>query len=211
MSEVVEHLRDIRGLDNDNIIGYHGTSLEAIGYMIKNKILLGRTYDPKHGYDSRRGALSFYPLKLKFEKHLLEKTFLNEPEILERIGIYAETIAMRHSFLTQLGFSLDNEEMDYDAVILTHLANPDYQDIFKKYIGEGFSRRVLSSAIFTARKRKGFILGLDRGLLDRFDLEEGDKDEGDLRIHCLYGLSYELISGIVPMGDVEEEYLDGLE
>ena len=69
----------------------------------------------------------------------------------------------------------------------------------------------MSSAIFTARKRKGFILGLDRGLLDRFDLEEGDKDEGDLRIHCLYGLSYELISGIVPMGDVEEEYLDGLE
>lgn len=211
MNEVVEHLMKAYDTRMEECVGYHGTSLEAVEYMVENGALLGRTFQSDRLVESRLGDFSFHPIKGKVG-HALEDTFLDLDEAFERVVDYALINARKHAFLKTMGFDISDEVRGYDATILTDsFYNREQETMFDTYVGEGFSKQKLRTAVSFARDRRGFVLGLDEKIVSRYDLLEGDENEGDLCIHCPDGLPYRLVSVIIPMGGIEEEYLLGLE
>lgn len=75
---------------------------------------------------------------------------------------------------------------------------------------KGYSEDFIQGLIHQALSRKGFVVGLDKSILDKFKVEPGDRDHGDLKINCPDGLDIKFINSITPCGPVEKEFLKEL-
>ncbi len=199
------------GLDNDEgSIGYHGTSLEALEFLIKEGYLPGGTGTNLKETDVQHGDLHFFPLKSKFASHAQVGTFPDESEILDDVAIYAEGIAGEHYLLRKLNFDLSDQKHGYMARILARRSyDLDYQEAYTQMLLEGVDKKVLDAAIEGASKRKGVVIALSMQLLETYTPVDGDP--GDLKIHFPKGLDLNGISGIEPMSTDEYDYLDRLQ
>ena len=200
--ERIKHIVQLfeTGLDSEDCVGYRGTSLESMEYIVNNGVLLGRLYGASR-------EIYFFPFKSKFQNHPLRDTFPDEHDVIERTSQYAGQNAESHYLIRLLDLDIENAK-DYVESLM--LSEGDYfmDEILKKHPKLGFRRSNLLKIIHEAEKRKGFILGLNSKVLQSFKIMGScDIKEGDLKIVCPNGLPYKYLSGIEPLGQEEWDYL----
>lgn len=206
--ERVKKLIDLfeMGLDSDDCIGYHGTSLEAIEFMIENGQLPGGKFGHIDSDDSWLYFSPKEPMRDDYKGRGLDQ--------LEDAKGYAEDIAQGHSLLKQLGLDIGNKDFEIKA---RHLATNDPNDLndpdaeYNFFLGLGIEKKLLDKSIKKARKQKGVVLGLSKKGLSDQTILPGDKGGEDMRVHVPNGLSIDFLSGLEPLGDEEWDYFEKLQ
>lgn len=195
------------GLDSNDCIGYHGTSLEAVEFMIENGHLPGGKFEH---IDSMENWLYFSP-KYPMRSDYKEKA--SNP--IEEAKGYAGYIAGSHFLLRELGLDIDNQEFENKARnLVADTPNDMFNDpeaehrFFQKM---GINRESLDLLIKKARKRKGLVLGLSEERMSFQIILPGDAGGEDMRVHIPDGLGVDFLSGLEPVGDEEWEYFEKLQ
>ncbi len=193
-----------RGLnDSENCIGYHGTSVEAINYLLKNGCLPGRRDSETENKSlPQKGDFYFMPIR----EHLLGLQEFKREETQDPTKYaenYAHFISAGDYFLTNLNLDIENQEYISFSRRFLFDDDPEAEEFF---LSKGFSKQLLDSAAREAKKRKGVIIGIHKNALDKYVPKYGDGGD-DLRFSLpSEGLSYEYLSGIEPLGQEEWDY-----
>ena len=142
--ERIKHIVQLfeTGLDSEDCVGYHGTSLESMEYIVNNGVLLGRLYGASR-------EIYFFPFKSKFQNHPLRDTFPDEHDVIERTSQYAGQNAESHYLIRLLDLDIENAK-DYVESLM--LSEGDYfmDEILKKHPKLGFRRSNLLKIIHEA-------------------------------------------------------------
>lgn len=213
--EVITHLSTVaergRVLPTDaHHGGIHGTSIEAIKYVIDNGVLPGRiAHDRRMHYEP--GDISFYPTRELAELAKQHHVYVppDSDRQLEDVVDYARLITEEHGLLTKLGYNIGNPEAT-DAVRSLVL-----DDIRTYFLDQGKTQEEIDDAIQAVSPLRGFLIGFSPEIQSTpgITFTHGDADgrEGDLNMRTNgRGLPYRYISGIEPLGPVEKAYLEGL-
>jgi hypothetical protein len=213
--EVEEHLVEVfeKGLEDEECIGYHGTSLEAVEYMLEHGHLPGSCEaDSEYGYE--KGSLFFYPRKAAFPDYPGSENFFdNDEDAIRDTKVYADIIARFHYIVKALGLDLGNPEHQYLGRVLGEGDSPEAEEIIAKLITErGKTRQEIKDILRDAQKRKGVVISLDKKILEKHKLGAGDDSLAgqDLRVICPEGLDFMNISGLEPAGQEEWDFFKTL-
>jgi hypothetical protein len=211
------------GLDeDDNTVGYLGTSLEALGIALQTGFLPAAT---KHvfGKDSSDQGLVFNGVSAQI-RHLQYLKEISHSNAIDSSKVFAEMHGESHRLLALLNIPW-SQEMTLTAEELFIASLPLKKDrTFKAYlqmdhIAESVSilRKVrvfndeeLRNAILTAQKRKGIVIGIKKIVLDKYKIEDLHPEKGFFLDTGSKGLPIEDMSGIEPLGQEEWDFLEGL-
>lgn len=219
-----------RSLRVKGCIGYHGTSLETVEYLLKHGVLPGHTNSsdslllPREFYFNPR--LHKFPLThpLFTKSSWLEmrrlfslkdgRCSINDRSLIEDCISHANMISPSHYFLKNLGLRIDDGEYDYQArIMLSSLddsqlpgKDKEAEEYFLRFRDLGFSEKELFRLINKARQRKGVVMGLSSRLLQSYVVEEGH-DAFDVKITVPEGLDGSFLSAIRPLGNQERAFL----
>lgn len=224
--EVIAHLRTIAGrgpvrLDDLRHGAVHGTSVETLLLAKNSGVIIGYSHDKPLG-QYRRGDLSVYPTPQLINKidHLTDPSIREQlveypNEAITYAKTYAERAAQRHALLTNLGIPISDQTAEIQALRLIEGegGHPRTTAYTRGYFLKTYSHEVLEAALQKALLRKGFLLGISPEITTTpsITLQEGDRGSSDIRITTNgHGLPYLLISGIEPLGPIEEEFLNNL-
>ena len=198
-------------------VGYHGTSIESIDYILQHGKLPGTTYDTYPGQEDnpQEGDIYFVPSG-NFPVRRLPELEDVADDILGRTSVskYAWTVALGHGFCSKLNISIENCARAYSFID----ALKNYGDKFRAKEEEyvffqnisGRSREEIDVAVEVALQRKGVILGLDKKALSKFRFSYGDQGD-DFRVSTnIEGLALKYLSSIKPLGEVERKYFEDL-
>lgn len=194
-------------------IGYHGTSIETMLVVIDTGFVPCRTAGKE--FWLRNGDLSFFPVKSKFPSHKNFDDFPNEGEVIDSTHGYANDIALEHYFHRITGMDLKKPYHEV-RLCLSPKYRPDSNHHFMKYLKRRLKEKMPTAEevyriLDESRERKGLIIGLREAVLENYKLLDGDYGEGDLRMRCPGGLDYRLITGIIPLGEHEKKFIEGIE
>ena len=191
------------GLDSNDIIGYHGTSLEVVKEMIdtgKIKGGYGGHFENEIGILPKQLSIFLKNAKVKLVSDV--EGHLDDPSLRAAAG-YAKVNAVHHRAMVALGYSLDDrgkyslvgdENLQDDLLIAGKLT--------KKEI------RVIRNTYTKARKMHGVVFGLHKDALTDFDLrpvKESD-EKGERIIVCPNGIDLRYLIGLEPEGQEEWNY-----
>jgi hypothetical protein len=203
-----------------DVIGYHGTSLEAVKQAIKTGRFVGA--DPVHKL-SEKGDLFFVPVVGRIPGGWFKRTVNPDNEEDMEFGMakdYAENTAQIHFVMSELGIPLSNKKAEqYVYEIIFHTENktgidlrtirfPEQNKIraFLDRYGEERLRDLAEKSL----QRKGVLLTIHASVLHRYGLGVGDAG-GDARIvPGPRGLDLRYISGIKALDPFAEEFLKRL-
>ena len=210
------------GIDSKRVVGYHGTSIESLYFIIDRGYLPGGEF---HLYGNKR--LLFICPNNKLIHLTADKGFSEDPY--KMASSYASIIARVH-FIWSEANPKWREEDDKDKVSyeINHIAagilnddqpglkpkslslTPEAQESTSYLINKyKLSRDYLYQLYIESLKRQGVILGLSPDIVD-LELVPGD-DGQDIAIVCPQGLNLKYIEGIEPNGNFEFECLEGLQ
>lgn len=153
-----------RNLEHPDIVGYHGTSLEALEYLRDYGVLA-------RGKGSVPGAIYFYPVPGKFPKMPAVYNVSTAAEAVEETQDYADQLARDHHLLRLLGLSLNRREIVKRAADITaRWYYPDgrgeqwlpkeYTNGVQYFASAGIALEPLEAAAKKAILRKGVVLAL---------------------------------------------------
>jgi hypothetical protein len=174
------------GLDGENIIGYHGTSIEAIWYLAQKGNLPANGRHP--------GKLYFYPLQDEdIEKQQYEAS------------VYSRWNAWKHYIIQKLPFTPNHEDIcnfrDIELEELPHL----HAQCKAHNISEQQIARWLGEAL---EERNGVIITLSHQVTPVFDVKIPSQNEKYERyIDVPQGFPIQYIAGIEPLGQYEWQAL----
>ncbi len=187
------------GLDReDEAIGVHGTSIEAIMYLAEHGKLPPGARTP--------GEFYYYPLGKGFDAVDRAKK------------IYADWNVMKYYISSKLPFKLDKglyEELS-QFILLNGDSKEDYPKLLRMCNRHGITERQLSAWGEEARSqgRKGVVILLSKDILkDGYKVSE-DKtgsDDNEARFSIKRGLPLKYIIGIEPVGNYEYKKLEELQ
>lgn len=199
------------GLDLDACVGVHGTSLEAVRYLLAHGHLPGTT--TPMGISRGMKDLSFFPVRRHFEDKEGFEDIQSDEKILKGAREYASLIAAKHYILDMLGLDIGNEENMSVASVLADLeTHPEEMRKTREFLKtRGLRLENLEPLRTRAQERQGVIFGLHPDILEQFPILPGDPDECDRRIHCPDGFGIQLIKGMEPIGEDEFEYLEHIQ
>lgn len=199
--------------DTSRVVGFHGTSLEAVKQLITTGNLPANTIEDRRHIEV--GDLFFVPIQDRFP-NFPTIGFMEDP--LAEAVVYANLIAKRHFLMVKLGLDFTNLEQYSLALELAAV------DKILRPLGkaleicqrDGFNipenifnmpRTDLQVIIDDSDTKRGVVLGLSESILDHFQPEPGDSGGmfGDMKINCPEGLSYEFIKGIKVLGVKESD------
>lgn len=116
-----------RQVPPEQILGYHGTSCEALDVAKKSGKLTGLTVHMNMlNLPFKKGDLFLYPLS---EQHRLSKMRIPAEKVFELVQEEARTIALRHALLKRLGLTI-GEVDPYIRSITSILADDAAHGIF---------------------------------------------------------------------------------
>lgn len=209
-----------KGLDDEEIIAYHGTTLSAIKKVIE-------TGGIPTGSEGEQDYIYF--VRLDDEKETDKFEDQSHADYCRAAAeSYAALISQRMEIMEQIGQEIQ-ENPDYFTALreflvvnnmiindkiteqeLFRYCHPDYLAAMKGIIELiGFPK--LKEVLISAVSKKGVIIGLNRKI---FDLEPESVyhtgDEG-WRVHVPQGLSMDYFSGLGPVGQDEYEYFEKLQ
>ena len=213
-----------QGLDSEQIVAYHGTSLQTLKTIIEtgkqsSDNLVELSQIPQH---YRLGDVCMYPINgkatLPFVINLLE-----EEQALEGAGIYAEVAAREHTLAEKLGLDpfkaryelfgnyIEEAGDDYiDCSISTVNNVAFFSYLAYKATGRKYERTEILQLMKELEQVQGVVLGYSQQALDRGDplpiTEGGDEDSG-VR---LVNVSIDSIMGIEVLDQVSWDFLNSL-
>lgn len=196
------------GLRAPTGIGYHGTSLEAIQYLIEQGNL---------PTDELLPDFFFYPSRVRFRDHPLSASFRADEEVLKEAVRIAKGHGFTRRFQQLTGVELEGEEW-YDFYDLTAgLDDLDWDWREDMELRRGFSYlglhfRDVEDARRLAARRRGVIIVPGREALNLHTLDEDFFPDGEWSLMFVtpQGLSYRGIVGIKPLGPEEKEFFENL-
>lgn len=204
-----------------NRIGYHGTSLQTIEYVLEEGILPGGSIENPQRESAVAASLNkvhFYPIKEAMQLHRRTRYFLSEREAFQKASEYAGDIAKVHSVLSAFDIPLTDGAAQTRAMIMTGFAEPStgqYQEAFAEFlaVNRSVSEKALrETLIFAMENAKGIVLGIDRAALDGSVVNMSKGEEvAELVMDIPHGLSHRYIASIDPQGNLEYEFLDDLQ
>lgn len=213
-----------RGLDSEEIVAYHGTSLQVLEIIMKTGIQPGTTYHHEAEQihlSVRESDVFVYPIegRTRLQAHLgnhIEKTAL------WHVKSSAEDVASAHYFFTRVSMgilSLD-DLCHRDPAISSYLelhslytvgkgwkqqderVQPMLQFLSKK----GYTQEGVDQIVTEARKRKGIIIGYGSSLFEKGNPLQGN-DGNDIRVQ---GVTISDIHGIEPLDQEAYDFLNTL-
>ena len=207
------------GRDSEEIVAYHGTSLEVLREIINAGIQIGSIFESNNSLKIRKGDVFFYPIK---EKSKIEGELgaYDEKMAFYHASIAASRISEHSYILTRLGLPFDTHlswmpnEMQGDSYWWGDFASntyftegEDYKEIMK-YLSKvkGFSNEYIDNIVREARKEKGVVIGYKKSIFDRGEPLQGD-DDYDIRV---LGVKIEDIIGIEPLDQESWDFLSSL-
>ena len=223
-----------RSFDTDNVLGYHGTSIEVLQYLIEHGRFAGMTARTDTYY--KKGDLYFYPrlqaLPKKFQK-LYERKRHSDDDRIQGAMVYAKMLAADHAFAAQVGWPMGDDRFSLICLSSwvtslfklsrvrqkrnwTRAEQHEYQELMEFRRTCRLDKAAFLSAALTAVKRKGVILALDKKILRHHSIHPGDdfkppfimhSEPGDLFIRGGKGLDYKFICGIKLLGSEEESFM----
>ncbi|MFP4523392.1 MAG: hypothetical protein ACOCQQ_02565 [Candidatus Nanoarchaeia archaeon] len=175
------------GLDNLRVLGYHGTSTEAIEHLAKTGYL------PNTG--RHENELYFYPTNA-----------IGINDVGKETKMYSRWNAWKHFMTNQLPFEPNYDELCvFDDSYLSEL--PTLAKQCEEYnIFEYQLNRLLDK---TKRERQGVIISLSPDIVNEFKLHTPSKVKQDKRyIKVPQGLNINYIASIEPVGQFEWNILE---
>lgn len=204
------------GLDDPNIIGYHGTSIQTVKYIEEFGGLPGSENSRLSTSTEGVPELSIFYLNSEHKdkvKFRIMKQYHKNDELLAAASSYASTIAERHYFYEQLGIPLDSQIWPGD--LMYSYSSNDYEEldeIAKKY---HITREYIIQALKNTKKAdpQGVVLGILPSALENHEwLETTEGGElAEIVVKIPEGFSYKFIGGIEPQGQTEYEYFTKLQ
>lgn len=215
------------GVPTNDCVGYHGTSMEAIEYLIAHGNLPGVTYKNVEGLEL--GEFYFIPRLDYFPKnHPFFRRYPNwkehtnqrstgDDEKLKSAAHYATNVAEAHFFLRRLGIDFSADDYYLMARRLFHAVDypfspfsADQPTFLNRLEQMGYTKSNLLTRIREARLKKGIILGIKNTVLSHFDIQPGNDGYNDVKICIPEGLSFEFLSGASPQSTPEKDFFTHL-
>ena len=198
-----------KSMDAKGSIGYHGTSLEAIEYLIEHGYLPGRKFD---NTGSNQNFVYFYPRKSAFPKNSkLTGDYIPDEKLIEDTSTYSKSVAGAHYFMKAFGLDIADSEVEDRAGALLGSGEQNWKPAEQYFLDKGIQKEKLYEVIELARKRKGVVLSLKKKILKEHEVSRGDVEGEDVKIAVPEGLSLEMLAGLEPMGEQEFDYFEKLQ
>lgn len=212
-----------RGVPTNDCVGYHGTSMEAIEYLITHGNLSGATYEHVEGLEIGEfyftPRLDYFPKNHPFlrrypswKEHINQRN-TGDDEKLQNAAHYATNVAETHYFLRRLGIDFAADDYYLAARRLFHAIDypfspfsADRLTFLNRFEQVGYTTSELLTIIGEARRRKGIILGIKHTILSHFDIQPGNDGYNDVKIYIPKGLSFEFLSGASPQSTQEQDF-----
>lgn len=192
-------------------VAYHGTSIEAIEYMLEFGFIPGyasENYDelglPQYGdiYFGPRENVSWD--EIPSTKGLS----LNGTDLeIQSIGAIAGGVARGHRFCKLLGLPISMYGF-FAEMLVEEFGNSNVfaQDARREINPIGIPEERIEQAVIDAKQRKGVIVGLHRNALKVFPFSIGDSGD-DIRIsRGLTRLTPDYLTVIQPLGEEEKQF-----
>lgn len=200
-----EHIRAeyTRGLTDEGCLGYHGTSIYSIEYVLKSGIFPGATGRtmPKRPVDPENGDLYFWKID-----HFGDDNAFTEAKR------YASHIAQRHQLVELLG--LDRANYRHIVAAMEFLSDdPKFRKRYLNDVGLEMDPDDLEEPIAEAYQHQGVIVGISEDAARQFrivDVGTLFRDDGWRLEANGVGLPFNYIRGIHPLGQLEREFLDSI-
>lgn len=201
-----------RGLTYDGCIGFHGTTIDTLMYVINHGIIPGRTTGEWTGkYTINQGDIHFWPIDKPTDNWIAYGGLRYDP--IKRCEGYAGRKAADFALLRLLGLSVDSlGELEKIAGEVTNVYSRSRREMLQRLVNMGYGENQVEETVVQALKYKGIIVGLDQSVINTYILEDVGKlgDDGWRISTRGRGLPYRYIRGIKLLGPKEREFLDSL-
>lgn len=203
------------GLNSEDIIGYHGTSLESVRYLLDKGYLPGSTGGQLEGHHPS-GHLYFFPLASKvsdlgMRSYKAYDFITDEKEAVEQASGYASDLAGQHFLVSSLGYNLDDRQVGTLARDLILSDTDNFKKAYSFFVNNGVQKKSLDQLIQKAKQRKGVILALAKNVLSDYSVGIGDPGERDLDLKVGHGLLCENLAGIEPLSQESWDFFEELQ
>ncbi len=217
-----------RGLENDDqeIVAFHGTSLETLHEVLRTGRFVGTTQnDTAHKIDGKSvPVFSVFALNsptAREASHTDDEDF--EMHLVKEARDYATTIAERHAFLRELGIPISERYnlLDLNDICFGRgdkcILDEDMCDEFiekagTRVPGVTLTKDQIRAAIIRAHTRKGVTLGFKKALFQDFPVYQVGKETNDESyeavIHCPEGIPLSYLIGVDPYTKEELQELE---
>lgn len=198
-----------RGIDDRGaIVGWHGTSLEAMQRALR---LGGLPPSSVPHAKASAGHLFFYPAGG-------DDYASGALPTLQRSGRggamgYAEGNARHHYLLDLLGLDHANprDHMRVFEAVDEFSSNPRSAATRESFRKLGIAPEKFAEVAAELGGRKGFLIAIGKGALERYQASDGDVPGEDKKIYVPTVLAFDDIAGIEPLGDVEFAFFERLQ
>jgi hypothetical protein len=204
----------------------HGASLETLRIILRQGSLPGTGKGMNDEYYeigdvSINPTEQLLPLARRIGTEFMVTQIIKYPDRLlsDSIG-YAQMCAQEHFFLDTLGLPFEDAQCREEVFELFSILDRENYLWFRSgditphvdyIVGRGIPEAQVRQTIQQALLRKGFLFGFSPSIQEDERWEILDGMEPDLKIRTFgKGLPFEFISGIEPLGPVEERFLQGL-
>ena len=197
--------------ETSDVIGYHGTSTEALEILLKTGTLPGQTRGNEY-HDL--GDLFVMPVSKNIPSPWFhENHSKDQPSEPEESEGYAGDIALRHFVLHQLNIPL-SDKISHDIVM--ELEEERERPISISAAAKKFVKRVgeekIEALFEKGLERKGVLLSIKKTALDKHGLGFGDSAGYDAKLQTgASGLTLEDIGGIRTLGKDGEDFIKRLQ
>lgn len=227
VKETVHNLFSAGIQNRETLLGFHGTSWEAIKHLLTTGKLPPSNSKNREAGDHSPGKIYFALTKNALPNHPLAGTFWSTvQDAFDEAKGYADDVGVVHGFIQHLNLDLNDRMLTTGCRSAASGArtNPhgidNMEEFFRlmhepngyRYLSNlGISDSAIWSAMQIAKVRNGIVLGLKQTIMHTFQVLEGNKNNRDLSIVCPDGLPVEFISGLEPIGQFEYNQLDALQ
>ena len=189
------------GLDKtENTVGYHGTSVEALEFLIKNGNLAGATTLK----DSQRRELHFFPVN-GMEEMIPGLEEFGIDQAIKEVESYASMNAVQHFLIKSIGEKLDDKKMVEDYHNYGPINNKS-SEIENYLLDRGLSDSQKQKLTRESLKLKGVIISLNRKILQG-NVELGsDVFKNSALVNIKGGVTLDMINGIHTEGEREKDF-----
>jgi len=190
----------IHTLHEHDTVLIHGTSIEATVHLLKTGIFDFRINDR----DDYQGYLFFAPngkyfinnsLGLKLDDCYWDKSICSA-------SFYAKYNADMHYAISNVQFKPED--------ISTISNNEDKNLIMPEIRKNGYNFKYFIKLMKECEQRKGVLIGFNEKIFEKNIERDQDVPKNEVGIHLPKGISIDYISGIQPLGLIEEKIIKNL-
>lgn len=195
-----------RGLTPEGCIGLHGTSLEAIQYLLAKGVLPGGIKN--HRMDEEPGEVFYTPL---------EHAGTISPVDMQMGTWYAKKNGARHFLSTQLGLDLSKPQSHAIVNSLVNHTSVPFSDdskFQKLFATKGWDHSKMQNLVELAEEQMGIIIGIRTQVGNKYQISDTDRlgghNDGPRIITKGKGLPFTDLVGILPLGNRERQFFNSL-